>query len=73
MGYQRAWAYKELLEFVFENGKLIETIDHSNMAEKLRCELKTGRLSFNEERKNIPFYIESSFSLDMKDKAWWIK
>lgn len=39
MGYQRAWAYKVLTEFIFENGILFETIDHSGMAEKLRRQI----------------------------------
>lgn len=73
MGYQRAWAYKTLIEFVFEEGKLTETIDHSNMAEKIRSELKTGTKDIDNERKNIPIFVMKSFSLDMKEKAWWIK
>lgn len=73
MGYQRAWAYNELLEFVFEKGSLIETIDHSDMAEKIRCELKSNDTNIKNERENIVLLIERSFSLDMKDKAWWIK
>lgn len=73
MGYQRAWAYKTLLEFVFKEGELIETIDHSDMAEKLRMELKADSKVIDEERKDISAFVDKSFSLDMKDKAWWIK
>lgn len=73
MGYQRAWAYKELVEFIFEDGSLTETIDHSDVAEKIRCELKSDDKNIRYERKNIPLFIEKSFSLDMKDKAWWIE
>ena len=72
IGYQRAWAYKTLIEFVFEDGNLIETIDHSDIAERLRKEIDDGR-RFKEERKNIPFFVADSFWLNMKDKAWWIK
>ena len=73
MGYQRAWAYKKLLEFVFKDGRLIETVDHSDMAEKIRSELKSNTKVIDNERKNISLFVEKSFSLDMKDKAWWIK
>lgn len=72
IGYQRAWAYKTLIEFVFEDGNLIETIDHSDITERLRKEIDDGR-RFKEERKNIPFFVADSFWLNMKDKAWWIK
>ena len=73
MGYQRAWAYKVLLEFVFEDGKLIETIDHSDTAQRLRTEIETGNKNIDGERRNIPLFVNKSFSLDMKDKAWWIE
>lgn len=46
MGYQRAWAYKTLIELVFENGKLIEEIDQSEVAKKLRK-------SFDDEKFSI--------------------
>lgn len=40
MGYQRAWAYEVLEKLIFYKGKLIETVDHSEMAKKLRLELE---------------------------------
>ena len=43
------------------------------MAEKIRCELKSNDTNIKNERENIVLLIERSFSLDMKDKAWWIK
>lgn len=74
MGYQRAWAYKALVEWIFDGGRLIKTVDHSEMAEKLREEL--GKLRDNEGEKktgrDIPQFVQKSFSLEMKDKAWWI-
>lgn len=73
MGYQRAWAYKKLLEFVFETGKLTKTIDHSDMAEQMRIELRDGNKMIDNEQHDIPLFVEKSFSLDMKDKAWWIE
>lgn len=64
MEYQWAWAYKTLIEFVFKDGRLIETTDHSDMAERMRSDIKTYSKTIAEVRKNV--------SLDMKNKAWWI-
>lgn len=36
MGFQNAWAYKELLELEMEKGRVVNVIDHSKMAEELR-------------------------------------
>lgn len=75
MGYQRAWAYENLRELIFENGKLMETFDHGEMAKKLRKEIDAQ--TNNKERANgnvnISMFIEKSYSLNMEDKAWWIK
>lgn len=63
MGYQRAWAYENLRELIFENGKLMETFDHSEMAKKLRKEIDAQ--TSNKERSNgnvnISMFIEKSF------------
>ena len=73
MGYQRAWAYEVLEELVFDNGKLVKTVDHSEMAKKLRKELENRPEEIKKISDNIPLFVEESFSLEMKDKAWWIK
>lgn len=82
MGYQRAWAYQTLMEFIFEEGVLLDTVDHSQMAEKLREEMKkTGKRKPYTEL-DIPRFlkdsssqdiIKDSFSLDIDVKAWWMK
>ena len=74
MGYQSAWAYEVLTEFVFENGNLVKANDLSDVAAKLRAKI-------DEDRKNADFsmrseldlrrFIEESFSLDYAKKAWW--
>lgn len=71
MGYQRPWAYKILKEFVFEEGELIKVNDCSEMAKELRIEIE------HKELQKKPFtdifeFIRNSFSLEYKDKAWWI-
>ena len=73
MGYQRAWAYKVLKELIFNNGKLVKTVDHSEMAEKLRIELENRKEESEKTRENTRLFVEECFSLEMKDKAWWIE
>lgn len=73
MGYQRAWAYKVLEELIFDKGKLVKTVDHSEMAEKLRMELENKPAQSEQTRYNIELFVDECFSLEMKDKAWWIK
>lgn len=72
MGYQRAWAYEVLEELVFESGKLVRVIQHSEMAKKLRDEVDKDINKGKKIYKDIPRFVEKSFSLEMQDKAWWI-
>ena len=73
MGYQRAWAYEVLEELIFDKGELIKTVDHSEMAKKLRLELENKTKEVQKTSDNIQLFVERSFSLEMKDKAWWIE
>ena len=73
MGYQRAWAYEVLEEVIFDKGKLIKTVDHSEMAKKLRLDLENKVERFQKTNDNLRLFVEESFSLEMKDKAWWIE
>lgn len=73
MGYQRAWAYKTVLEFVFEEGILLDTINHSEKAEKMREQIQFDKNFKKNLDKNISQFIDDSFSLDLKIKGWWIK
>ena len=73
MGFQRAWAYEKLIELVFRDGKLIEKIDHSDYAKELRKLIDKDPDAFWKElHDDIPAFVDSSFSLDMKEKAWWV-
>lgn len=73
MGFQRAYAYKELKEFVFEQGTLVETIDHSKMAKKIRQELEATCDDLSHpDGSNILKFVEDSFSTDYAVKAWWL-
>ncbi|MEZ3513713.1 MAG: hypothetical protein K1W37_00275 [Lachnospiraceae bacterium] len=73
MGYQRAWAYEVLDELIFDKGELIKTVDHSEMAKKLRLELENKAEEISKTGDNISLFVKESFSLEMKDKAWWIE
>lgn len=71
MGFQRAWAYKELLECDFQNGYLVHVKDQSKIAESLRDNLDVEEFE-QKSFDDIISFIDDSFSLDLKDKAWWI-
>lgn len=78
MGYQRAWAYQILTEYDFKRGKLVKTIDHSESAAKIReyidSKPKSGNRFIDAQNYegSIEEFVETSFSLDMKKKCWWI-
>lgn len=73
MGFQRSWAYKELIEFEFKDGKLINRTDHSSTAAKLREILDASDVDpAHPDGGNIPQFVEDSFSLDYATKAWWL-
>lgn len=71
MGFHRPWAYKDLLELLFENGKLVKTVDHSAIAEIMRADIQNNPEEFDKKLHNENF-VEESFSLDYSQKAWWI-
>lgn len=74
MGFQRGWAYKKLIELVFEEGILLECNDLSHIAKAQREAMAKGNI--NPRRPggdNIPKFVEDSFSLDYADKAWWME
>ena len=74
MGYQRSWAYRTLLEFVFDEGILIECNDYSETAQKQREMIDaTEPDPAHPDHGNIPQFVADSFSLDYDEKAWWIK
>lgn len=73
MGFHRSWAYEELREFVFENGYLKGTLDHSDMAQKIREEIESQKFKPENQEENIARFVKESFSLDYSTKAWWIK
>ena len=74
MGFQRGWAYKELVEFIFEDGVLLECNDLSHIAKAQRDTIKKhGEDSPYPDDGDIPKFVNESFSLDYEDKAWWME
>ena len=73
MGYQRAWSYGTLLEFIFDEGRLIERVDHSEMAELIRMEIEDDPKEFRKKLDHdVSAFVNDSFSLDIKVRCWWI-
>ncbi len=72
MGFQRAWAYENVYELMFEHGKVIKTVDHSDFVQKFRDEIKRNPDFLKELHSDIPRFIDDSFSRDARIKAWWL-
>ncbi|MDO4837648.1 MAG: hypothetical protein Q4B32_04570 [Clostridia bacterium] len=72
MGFQRAWAYEEVKELVFEHGMVVRTVDHSDFVAALREQIDHDPKFMNDLQDNIIKFVHDSFSLDAKTKAWWI-
>ena len=74
MGFQRGWAYKKLIELVFEEGILLECNDLSHIAKAQREAMVQGNI--NPQRPDVDIlskFVDDSFSLDYADKAWWME
>lgn len=75
MGYQRSWAYKKLMEFVLENGDVKQINDLSETAKLQRKAVDRGESLPSTKpgsAGDIERFVTDSFSLDYKDKAWWL-
>ncbi len=68
MGFQWPWAYKTLKELVFEDGKLIECTDQSEMAAHLREIIK----SYLDLEREIGRHAEECFTTEYFIKSWWL-
>ena len=74
MGFQRGWAYKNLIELVFEEGILLECNDLSHIAKAQREAMVQGNI--NPQRPDVDIlsnFVDDCFSLDYADKAWWME
>ena len=74
IGIQRSWAYRNLIELIFDNGILTDTIDHSDLAVKMREEINRNLDDVERDLyESIPPIAEECFSVDIRDRAWWLK
>ena len=71
MGYQRAYAYKKLIEFELEDGILKNIQDLSKKAEDFRKKMNGKDVEEFEHRGGIPDFIARSFSQNYGVKTWW--
>lgn len=65
-GFQRPYAYKELIELTFESGRLRRATDRSGIAAKMRDD---GAREFNGIYPDFTRYINDGVSLDDETKA----
>ena len=72
MGFQYPWAYRELLELNFEEGRLTSERDLSALAEQVRKDPEITKSIGKTYNDNLFEYINDCFSLDYKEKAWWL-
>ena len=72
MGFQQAWAYEEVIELVFENGVVVNTINHNETVSRIREEHDNDPEFREASCEDMIKYIKNCFSLDAKVKAWWI-
>ena len=73
MGYQMFYSYKTLTEFIFKDGDLIEVNDCSDIAAKTREDFKKNPEKLKEAHRDPFDFVQTMFSLDYKDKAWWMR
>lgn len=66
-GFQRAWAYKELKEFIFEKGILVKINDYSDAAELIREEAKQRGFT----RSGLERIAKEKLVLDYDIDTFW--
>lgn len=72
MGFQSPYAYRSLMEFIFKDGILKEESDHSKKVEEIRKWIDASEPGEGRSMEDIAEYVRRSFSLDYKDKVWWL-
>lgn len=70
--FQHPWAYQKLLELVFEDGILIETIDQSQLADSIRERIKSDAELYRITKLSISAWITNPVASKLSLDAWWI-
>ena len=73
MGFQRPFAYETLIEFIFEEGILLATVNQSDAAKQYRASIDLNDLKWQYGSADIEQLVEDSFSLDYRKRAWWLE
>ena len=73
MGFQRPFAYETLIEFIFEEGILLATVNQSDAAKQFRASIDLNDLKWQYGSADIEQFVEDSFSLDYRKRAWWLE
>lgn len=68
--FSAIWEYEKVLELVFENGTLTETINHSELCAQIRDMVNKNRFFINclKQYRNLP----CGFSVGNAELPWWI-
>jgi hypothetical protein len=72
MGFQKPTAFQNVIELVFEDGRLLETFDISDQIALLRekiLEVTQQQKAIEEKERDIEAWVEHKFSLNYD--AWW--
>lgn len=74
MGFQSAWAFEVVKEFVIKRGALVEIRDFSEQMVEFRKLIDKDPEGFYQNmHRNIPQFVEDCFSQEYATKAWWLK
>ena len=72
MGFHRPHCYRLVKELIFDDGRLVKNIDHSEKMGQTRQMIKSDSKSSSEDtrtRKEIEQFVEDAFSMSY-DKKW---
>ncbi len=72
MGYQQPWAYEILIELIFENGELIETVDHSKIANEIREKAPECKDYDFEWYPILPKLVKEEILMKYGKEIWWL-
>ena len=80
LGYADAYAYKEVIEVDFIDGKIVNITDYSKEVEEVRKTIVERKneftpLSFTKDKLDpeAEKILEQTFSLRYEEKCWWLE
>ena len=73
MGYQKPYAFTNLIELCFEDGTLVKAVDRSRAASRVRYFILADILMGRDPDMSEEEHVRMCFSLDYEDKAMWLR